>query len=40
MSIDINNIQISTSRKEILKEEFAKQYFEDIKTFLQKEKSE
>ncbi|GHW02763.1 uracil-DNA glycosylase [candidate division SR1 bacterium] len=38
--IDISSIQIEESRKAILADEFCKQYFEDIKTFLKKEKSD
>jgi uracil-DNA glycosylase len=32
--------QIESSRKEILRDEFQKPYFAEIKKFLQKEKSE
>ena len=40
MNINIQDIQIEESRKNILQEEFQKPYFAEIKTFLQKEKSE
>jgi uracil-DNA glycosylase len=40
MAIDINAIQIDPTRKAILADEFHKPYFEQIKLFLQKEKTE
>jgi uracil-DNA glycosylase len=40
MSIDINTIQMDDSRKMMLIDEFQKPYFQQIKSFLQKEKSE
>ncbi|MDR0282579.1 MAG: hypothetical protein LBI53_04725 [Candidatus Peribacteria bacterium] len=40
MPVDITSIQIDESRKIILTDEFQKPYFQQIKTFLQKEKSE
>jgi uracil-DNA glycosylase len=38
--IDLNSIQIETSRKDALADEFQKPYFAEIKAFLQKEKAE
>jgi uracil-DNA glycosylase len=40
MAIDLTTIQIKPSRKAVLTDEFQKPYFEQIKLFLQKEKSE
>jgi uracil-DNA glycosylase len=40
MPLDINAIQIESSRKLLLADEFQKPYFERIKLFLQKEKAE
>jgi uracil DNA glycosylase len=40
MPLDITAIQIEPSRKEVLRDEFQHSYFEQIKHFLQKEKSE
>jgi uracil DNA glycosylase len=40
MTIDINSIQINDSRKTVLANEFQKPYFQQIKLFLNKEKSE
>jgi len=39
ISVDINDIKIENSRKEILKEEFSKLYFSQIKEFLLQEKN-
>jgi len=38
-SVDINSVNIEESRKEVLKEEFSKQYFLQIKEFLLQEKN-
>ena len=40
MTVDIQSIQIETSRKTLLADEFQKPYFAQIKTFLQKEKAD
>ena len=40
MAVDIQTIQIETSWKTLLADEFQKPYFAQIKTFLQKEKSD
>ena len=39
MTVDIDSIQIDQSRKEVLKDEFQKPYFSQIKEFLTQEKN-
>jgi uracil-DNA glycosylase len=39
MSVDTNSIQIDQSWKEVLKDEFQKPYFSQIKEFLMQEKN-
>gem|GEM_PF-2385410 len=39
MSVDIDSIQIDQSRKEVLKDEFQKPYFSQIKEFLTQERN-
>jgi uracil DNA glycosylase len=40
MTVDLNSIQMESSRKAVLADEFQKPYFAQIKMFLQKEKAE
>jgi hypothetical protein len=39
ISVDINSVNIEENRKEVLFEEFSKQYFLQIKEFLLQEKN-